>query len=463
MGVEYDGAHWHRNKQKSDARKNQILEQAGINLLRIRVKPLKKLRSHDVLCEKDDLTKDDIHALLNSMLKLRLITEERVRSYEQRSDFLNDGEYRRILSYLPSPVPEKSLSSYVPESLLFWDYEANHPLIPDNFTPRSNRKVNWRCEVHHEHKWEGTINQFQKLRKCPFCANLRPSATYNLAMAFPEIASEWHPSKNEAHPEEVLPGSTKKVWWRCKTDHRHEWNISPYARISNESGCPICSGRVASSENNLTKTHPELLKSWDYSRNKIDPNKFKAGSSKRVHWVCTEHHYHCWEAVVSSRVKGGCPFCSGKRTHEFDTVGHRAPGLLDEFVNFSSAEDASLSLKDLSATSWRRARWQCRQCGHKYTCSVGDRARGEGCTQCNPKYERETLVTKRPDLAAQWHPQKTKSRLRSSQTSTTPPRFGGFALRVTHGKSLFLRVANEKYRAHFVKRCEKKQSFTRKP
>lgn len=106
MGVEYDGAHWHRNKQKSDARKNQILELAGIKLLRIRVKPLKKLRPHDVLCEKDDLTKEDIHALLNSMLQLRLITEDRVRSYEQQSDFLNDNEYRRILSYLPSPVPQ---------------------------------------------------------------------------------------------------------------------------------------------------------------------------------------------------------------------------------------------------------------------------------------------------------------------------------------------------------------------
>ena len=36
----------------------------------------------------------------------------------------------------------------------------------------------------------------------------------SLSNAYPEIAKEWHPTKNgDLQPEDVAPKSGKKVWW----------------------------------------------------------------------------------------------------------------------------------------------------------------------------------------------------------------------------------------------------------
>lgn len=46
---------------------------------------------------------------------------------------------------------------------------------------------------------------------------------------YPDIAAQWHPVKNgRLRPEDCLPGSTKRVWWRC-TDG-HEWKAVVYSR-----------------------------------------------------------------------------------------------------------------------------------------------------------------------------------------------------------------------------------------
>ena len=46
---------------------------------------------------------------------------------------------------------------------------------------------------------------------------------------YPELASEWHPTKNGGLiPEDVLLGSNKKVWWICSEGH--EWAARIYSR-----------------------------------------------------------------------------------------------------------------------------------------------------------------------------------------------------------------------------------------
>ena len=69
------------------------------------------------------------------------------------------------------------------------------------------------------------------------------SEDYNLAICFPEIAKEWHPTKNgELHPQNCSPKSNKKVWWICKDGH--EWDASIGSRLGTKNrkgtGCPIC-------------------------------------------------------------------------------------------------------------------------------------------------------------------------------------------------------------------------------
>ena len=48
------------------------------------------------------------------------------------------------------------------------------------------------------------------------------SENYNLAICFPEIAKEWHPTKNgNLTPLNFHANSRWKAWWICKRGH--EW------------------------------------------------------------------------------------------------------------------------------------------------------------------------------------------------------------------------------------------------
>ncbi|MFC1488156.1 zinc-ribbon domain-containing protein, partial [Thermoproteota archaeon] len=45
---------------------------------------------------------------------------------------------------------------------------------------------------------------------------------YNLAKLYPDLAKEWHPTKNgDLSIFNVFPKSHKKVWWKC--NQGHEW------------------------------------------------------------------------------------------------------------------------------------------------------------------------------------------------------------------------------------------------
>ena len=38
----------------------------------------------------------------------------------------------------------------------------------------------------------------------------------SLAETHPEVAKQWHPTKNgDLTPNNVTPGSNKKAWWKC--------------------------------------------------------------------------------------------------------------------------------------------------------------------------------------------------------------------------------------------------------
>ena len=49
----------------------------------------------------------------------------------------------------------------------------------------------------------------------------------SLADKFPEIAKQWHPTKNgDLTPSDVAVSSHKKVWWTCPKGDDHEWEAT---------------------------------------------------------------------------------------------------------------------------------------------------------------------------------------------------------------------------------------------
>lgn len=131
----------------------------------------------------------------------------------------------------------KSLADVQPSLAAQWHPTLNGDLTPQDVTPSSNKRVWWVCDKRHE--WEARVNNRKSGNGCGICAGTRVLAGYNdLATLNPALASQWHPVKNGVlAPDEISPGSHKKVWWQCALGH--EWQARVDTRKLGK-GCPRC-------------------------------------------------------------------------------------------------------------------------------------------------------------------------------------------------------------------------------
>lgn len=132
-----------------------------------------------------------------------------------------------------------------PLLLAEWDYERNETL-PSEHSPQSNKYAYWICSKCGYH-YRSKINNRANERKCACCSNKVVVPGINdLATTHPQLAKEWHPSKNmPLTPQQVSYGKGKKVWWVCPEGH--EFPATILHRASGGTNCPVCnSGRQTS-------------------------------------------------------------------------------------------------------------------------------------------------------------------------------------------------------------------------
>ena len=207
---------------------------------------------------------------------------------------------------------DTNLARLYPEIAREWDPTKNGDLSPRDVTPGSGKRVWWRCSRVREHVWITTISHRVNGSGCNRCANKSVGPDNNLAVKFPDLAKEWHPTKNRPQtPRDVVPGSGKKVWWRCPQNRSHIWEATVINRTGLSSGCPFCSGRRPAADTNLARLYPKIAKEWHPTKNgDLSPSDVTAGSNRKVWWKCEKREGHEWEARVADRVKGsGCPKC----------------------------------------------------------------------------------------------------------------------------------------------------------
>ena len=116
-----------------------------------------------------------------------------------------------------------------------WHPTKNLPLTPDTVSGGSSRRVWWRCGKGHE--WQSAVYaRVSAGAGCPYCSGkLAVPGQTDLASRFPEVAFQWHPTKNAPlTPDQLLPGSHRLVWWLCKKGH--EWQAVVKSRTAG-SGC----------------------------------------------------------------------------------------------------------------------------------------------------------------------------------------------------------------------------------
>lgn len=247
---------------------------------------------------------------------------------------------------------KKTIEDY-PKLMKEWHQTKNDELQPKDFTQGSGKKVWWQCEE--EHEWEAMVINRTKGHSCPYCSGKKLLFEKSLASMSPEIAKEWHPTKNgEITPDNISYGTGRKAWWRC--EEGHEWESKVNSRTSGK-GCPLCSGKVTTPERSLTFLNSRLAKEWHPTKNSVlTPNEVSSQSNKKVWWKCDKNHE--WKATINSRTHGnGCPYCSGHYVSSKNSLVQNHPELAGEF---DSDKNAEVTVDELSVMSNKKVWWKCK-------------------------------------------------------------------------------------------------------
>lgn len=288
---------------------------------------------------------------------------------------------------------------------LLAQWHPDNPLTPAEISYGSKKKFRWQCRA--GHTWQAAVyTRTSGQSQCPYCARKKPWPGQNdLASQYPDIAAQWHPTKNNGlTPDNVLAAAHKKVWWVCGAGH--EWQAQVKSRTAGGSGCPFCANRaIIAGQNDLAATYPLLASQWHPEKNgPLTPQQVVSGSQRKVWWRCERGHE--WQASICSRTAGaGCPICTGKVIVAGENdLASNYPALAAQWVR---EKNGQLGPEQVSVYSNRRVWWRC-QLGHEWQTTVAARTTdGQGCPVCAGRKVLlgfNDLRTKQPQLAEQWHP-----------------------------------------------------------
>lgn len=216
--------------------------------------------------------------------------------------------------------------------LKFEDFAVGF-VAPNDVGAGSNRKFWWKCPKGEDHAWKTSVIKRLKGDGCPICSNRKVVKSNSLKVLNPNLAKEWHPSKNgESTPDNVSSGSNRKVWWKCPKGDDHEWEASVSAREKG-SGCPVCINQKVVKSNCLATLFPKLAKEWHPTKNKdLTPLDVTPGSGLKVWWKgrCG----HVWKGSVRNRAKQGkgcmrCRHLKSNRTRKKNKINKSQANMLD--------------------------------------------------------------------------------------------------------------------------------------
>ncbi len=226
----------------------------------------------------------------------------------------------------------------------------------------------------------------------------KPKPGESLAEVNPELASQWHPTKNTGlTPNDIKKGCGFKVWWLCPVCG-HEWQATVNSR-SRGNGCPECgkwkSGRTRSTPKtgeSFADLHPELIAEWHPTRNGgLTPFDVKPGSNKKVWWVCSDCG-HEWQATIADRSVGnGCPECRKRKISKARSTPKPGESLAEVNPELASewhpTANGNLTPYDVKPGSGRKVWWLCSDCGHQWRTAIVNRLGGNGCPRCSSVFK----------------------------------------------------------------------------
>ena len=267
-----------------------------------------------------------------------------------------------------------------------------------------------------------------------------------LAVAMPDLAAKWHPTKNgNLCPTDVTCGSGKRVWWLWPYDvpddyyvehlrgkhFEFEWENSIRNQVKTNE-CPYLSKynpRIWVGFNDLVTTHPELAEQWHPIKNgPLTPKMVTDGSNKKVWWlmrhrdtVTGKNFDFEWQAIVANRVKQPtCPYLVGKYVKiGFNDLATTHPTLAKEW---HPTKNGALNPTHVTAGSDKKVWWLLpyddtitgKHFEFEWEAKINNRSRGKGCPflfgrAVWPGFN--DLSSKYPDICLEWNYNENKNLL----------------------------------------------------
>ena len=216
IGVEYDGANWHKNIEK-DLNKDYACKQHGIYLIRIREPKCPKYDNSCTFIYLKDLSRNALVEAISSVLMILQVNNINVDFDRDLRDIENLVTYNRI---------ENSLAVQNPDIALEWHPIKNGNLKPENILPRSKKRVWWICSKCGYEYITTVSNRVDKHSGCSKCARNYAKQVYcpELDMEFLSIGeAERETGVFHGHISKCINGELKHAGRHPITGQRLTW------------------------------------------------------------------------------------------------------------------------------------------------------------------------------------------------------------------------------------------------
>ncbi|MVU76002.1 hypothetical protein GPX89_01940 [Nocardia sp. ET3-3] len=300
-----------------------------------------------------------------------------------------------------TPPVGRSLADRAPTVAEEW-----HPTLNGDVTPRdvfagSDFRAWWQCKSC-GHQWASKLQKRVQLgRGCPECAVARRARTQatpqpgkSLADLLPHLAAEWHPTRNELTPSDVMPGSGAKAWWLCPVCG-NEWETVVTSRAREGRGCRKCwhvrRGILRATPkpgHSFADEHPLAAAEWHPTHNgDCEPSNVRPYSKTPRWWICAAGHE--WEVAPADRTRNEqCPECAKSRRSDSKRTPKPGRSLADLYPEIAAEWHPTLNGKltaaDVNPGGRQKRWWQCRANEHAWLTPPYKRTmRGDDCPRCS--------------------------------------------------------------------------------
>lgn len=248
-----------------------------------------------------------------------------------------------------------------------WDITRNGDISPFNVSKFSSKMITWICPESYG-IWKASIkNRISSTTSSPFMLNKKVKKGYNdLITLRPDLAEQWDYENNEIFPDEVTPGSSKKVSWVCPVTHeKFVDSVKNRARTKRTDSPYVLRKKLLTGYNDIASLYPQCITHWSYN-NIVTPDKEIAINlkNKKFLWIDNETGEEFEDTLLSADEKG-----YRKHPQGFVSLYDANPVIASQLVG---DEDP----KEIPAGSNKVKTWKCPKTGFTWETTVHNRLKG---------------------------------------------------------------------------------------